>query len=560
MPAGAGKHIIFGVAHPAAAASPEVSVSGRESGQRKYQVFISSTFQDLAEERRVVLEVVVDCGHMPIALERNAAEDRTVPAVIERTIQAAQIYVVIHGSRYGAIVAGSNQSFSHLEYEMAVQSGKIVVPFLLDDGDVKIKRGEMQKELDAAETELRKYASNSREYRECDSRAAQLRSELSHEQALWDFREQVKKDRFYQLFSSTGERAFSKYMVYRAVVEAEKLASEKRISGWIREPKDTSLSKTLEAVSRNRFLVDVVGAMAQFDALVPRIIGRPGEKEAAAAFFADVYLQKLIAYKRGSAEEGVSLFFESGSSTAYAAQAVGKRLAGRHSEIRISTNNVLAYMIFWLVHRIDCSLFPWGAPEQRYGAVFGCINDLVDESKRPSFPPSALTAEEEQAIQRLMVDYFSPAHWKGKGKPLLLGALSGLQLTEDPRFARSLGPHVGSMRNKVFKRFMYATGVPMMLFLDSKKIDLEVETDHCHFILEEEPSRGLTWTSMLENHPVAFCVGCSHEAGHLERQVKRFEELQLKVIRAGYSSGDTAFIARNDAFIQQFEEGMEIRV
>jgi len=72
-------------------------LTGAQTSDRKYQVFISSTFQDLADQRRIVLDVVVDRGHMPIALERFSASDKTVPSVIRRAIEASQIYVVVLG-------------------------------------------------------------------------------------------------------------------------------------------------------------------------------------------------------------------------------------------------------------------------------------------------------------------------------------------------------------------------------------------------------------------------------------------------------------------------------
>ncbi len=97
-----------------------------ENGRRKYQIFISSTFRDLGDQRRMVLDVVIDRGHMPIALERFPAADRTVPNVIRKTIDASQIYVIILGYRYGAIVDGEGISFSQLEYEIAVEQGVTV--------------------------------------------------------------------------------------------------------------------------------------------------------------------------------------------------------------------------------------------------------------------------------------------------------------------------------------------------------------------------------------------------------------------------------------------------
>src|SRR3974377_2399568 len=104
---------------------------------------------------------------------------------------------------------------------------------------------------------------------------------------------------------------------------------------------------------------------------------------------------------------------------------------------------------------------------------------------------------------------------------LLLAAASGLQLSSDHKLkfpdgvidsrkeeladqlSRCYGPHVGSYRNKVFKRFMYATKLPMMIFVSDDKIDCEIEVGKCHFILDSE----LTWSSFYREYPLAFCVG-----------------------------------------------------
>jgi hypothetical protein len=44
---------------------------------RKYQVFISSTFTDLIEERRSVTEVILGMGHVPVGMELFEAVTRT---------------------------------------------------------------------------------------------------------------------------------------------------------------------------------------------------------------------------------------------------------------------------------------------------------------------------------------------------------------------------------------------------------------------------------------------------------------------------------------------------
>jgi len=83
---------------------PEDKETDAGKSERKYQVFISSTFRDLADQRRMVLHAVVDRGHMPIALERFPAADSAVPSVIHKSIAASQIYTsgwsTVSGARF----------------------------------------------------------------------------------------------------------------------------------------------------------------------------------------------------------------------------------------------------------------------------------------------------------------------------------------------------------------------------------------------------------------------------------------------------------------------------
>src|SRR5262249_19531278 len=115
------------------------------------------------------------------------------------------------------------------------------------------------------------------------------------------------------------------------------------------------------------------------------------------------------------------------------------------------------------------------------------------------------------------------------------------------------GPHVGSYRNKVFKRYMYATEIPLIIFVTEDKIDCPIEVGKCHFVLDRE----LTWTDFIERHPVAFIVGCSQK--RKTELVGKFRTLGLEITGGtGYSS-TTAFAARNKAFIEKFEIPTKIR-
>jgi len=529
-------------------------------GERKYQVFISSTFGDLADQRRVALDVVIDRGHMPIALERFPAVDSAVPYVIQKAIETSQIYIVILGFRYGAM-ADSSTSFTHLEYKNALEQKKIVVvPFLLTDEEVHNGRKKIQEQMLSDQARLAQLKAGTPEYSRLEQEIAYLGMELTHEKELWDFRSEVRQNRFSRQFSlkKGSSEQFDKYMVLAALLKAEEAAEQRRIAGWIREPEERELAEAVAAVSQNRFFVDVVRAMAKFDPLAPRVRGQTEQKQAAATFFAERYLEQLQ-------EKRANLFFESGSTIAYVALVVGERL-GTHdfgNEIQISTNNVLAYLIFWLVHGIRCSLFPWGTPEKQYGAVFGRINELVSEKIKPSFPPEPLSKRDLRAIDLLSKDHYSPAAWSHP--TLLLGALSGLQLEKDDKAFNCLGPHVGSPRNKVFKRFMYATKHPVMLFMTADKVDCPVKPEHCHFILEQEENGHvpeskaafLGWQMFCTERPVAFCVGC--ETSKAEDTAKRFLDLGFQIVGARHKTDNTAFIARNQKFIDEFERAMDIQ-
>lgn len=96
----------------------------------KYQVFVSSTFIDLQDERRSVIEAILNLGHIPVGMEAFQASDDTQWDYIKRRIDESDYYVVIVGERYGSEQNG--KSYTQMEYEYAVANGVPVAGFLLD--------------------------------------------------------------------------------------------------------------------------------------------------------------------------------------------------------------------------------------------------------------------------------------------------------------------------------------------------------------------------------------------------------------------------------------------
>ena len=98
--------------------------------QKKYQVFISSTFSDLKEERRLVTEQILNLGHIPIGMELFHASDDDQWTYIRRRISESDYYIVIVAERYGSVDA-EGVSFTEKEYRFALAENVPIAGFLL---------------------------------------------------------------------------------------------------------------------------------------------------------------------------------------------------------------------------------------------------------------------------------------------------------------------------------------------------------------------------------------------------------------------------------------------
>ena len=69
---------------------------------KRYQVFISSTFWDLIDERQAVLKAVLELDHMPAGMELFPAADDQAWQLIKDVIDSSDYYVLLIGGRYGS--------------------------------------------------------------------------------------------------------------------------------------------------------------------------------------------------------------------------------------------------------------------------------------------------------------------------------------------------------------------------------------------------------------------------------------------------------------------------
>jgi len=96
----------------------------------KYQVFISSTYEDLKDERAQVIKSVLEMGHIPVGMEMFSAADEEQWKIIARQIDETDYYVLIVGNRYGSVTGGV--SFTEKEFDYATSKGVPVLGFIVD--------------------------------------------------------------------------------------------------------------------------------------------------------------------------------------------------------------------------------------------------------------------------------------------------------------------------------------------------------------------------------------------------------------------------------------------
>lgn len=103
---------------------------------KKYQVFISSTFSDLQEERREVIRALLELDCIPAGMELFPASNYDAWTLIKRVIDDSDYYIVISAGRYGSVHPDTGVSYTEMEYDYAVATGKPVLAFLHEDIEV----------------------------------------------------------------------------------------------------------------------------------------------------------------------------------------------------------------------------------------------------------------------------------------------------------------------------------------------------------------------------------------------------------------------------------------
>lgn len=98
--------------------------------EKRYQVFISSTFQDLQEERKEVMQALLELDCMPAGMELFPAANEDQWSLIKKVIDDSDYYILIVAGRYGSVNEDKGISYTQMEYEYALETDKPVIAFV----------------------------------------------------------------------------------------------------------------------------------------------------------------------------------------------------------------------------------------------------------------------------------------------------------------------------------------------------------------------------------------------------------------------------------------------
>jgi len=96
---------------------------------KKYQVFVSSTYQDLVEERKEVIQALLELDCIPVGMELFPATDDDQWTLIKELIDDCDYYILIVGGRYGSLNK-EGISYTQQEYEYAIEIGIPTISFI----------------------------------------------------------------------------------------------------------------------------------------------------------------------------------------------------------------------------------------------------------------------------------------------------------------------------------------------------------------------------------------------------------------------------------------------
>lgn len=122
--------------------------------ERRFDVFVSSTYEDLIEERKEVTQAILECDCMPVGMEMFPASNLEQWKFIKKVIEKSDFYLIIAAGKYGSIginEAGERMSYTEMEFDYAQSIGKPILAFIVKDiTELKSRKVDLDEETRAA--------------------------------------------------------------------------------------------------------------------------------------------------------------------------------------------------------------------------------------------------------------------------------------------------------------------------------------------------------------------------------------------------------------------------
>ena len=239
--------------------------------ERKYEIFLSSTFEDLKEERQKLIGKILDIRHIPSGMEFFPTGPKDI-VHIESRIRKSDIFVMLVGWRYGSKTK-KGKTYTRYEYDYAKKIDKPILVFILE------------------EEERNKYRKNLQEG-----------EERKHDEDFKKFinyilnQDERGTKRLVKFFSLTKENNSLINLFENSLLHTIESLGDKE--GWIRSHQ---LDKYMEEyggslkIRKNPFFKRIAHKLNQFDILSKRCTENvPELKIEIAKFFLKEYLAKLV--------------------------------------------------------------------------------------------------------------------------------------------------------------------------------------------------------------------------------------------------------------------------
>lgn len=135
---------------------------------KRYQVFVSSTYKDLQDERKEVMQALLELDCIPAGMELFPASNDDQWTLIKKVIDDCDYYILILAGRYGS-VNEDGMGYTEMEYRYALAANKPIIAFLhKNPGDISSAKTEDTQEgkerlnlfRDLAQKKMTKYWTN----------------------------------------------------------------------------------------------------------------------------------------------------------------------------------------------------------------------------------------------------------------------------------------------------------------------------------------------------------------------------------------------------------------